>query len=146
MPFDGSFNLLRLDSNVPLGDSCGAVLEQLLDKDDVIVVVPIYLGCIKFPKTVGADSLEAQVVTDQLELLLYRPFGDWEDNAVCTDLMVQAVAAQELIECQGHRKGPRFSGFFLRNIQPIPFPVPDDINEPQPQDVRDTQAQVGFQH
>ena len=48
MPFDCLFDFLRLNADISLGNGCAAVLKELLHKDDVIVVVLIYLRCIEF--------------------------------------------------------------------------------------------------
>ena len=73
MPLNGLFNLLRLNSDIPLGHRCRAVLEKLLHQSDVIAAVPIYLGGGEFSAAIGTHSRDTQLATHQLELLLYSP-------------------------------------------------------------------------
>ena len=97
MIFNGLLHLPGLDTDVPLGHSCAAVLQELLHQGDVIPVVPVDLRGIELAEAVGADALDVQVVAHQLQLLLDRPLRQREDNGVGGDAVVNAVAADKLI-------------------------------------------------
>ena len=79
MPLNGCFNPLRLDADVTLSDGGGAVLQESLNKSDVIAVFLVDLGGIPFAEAVGADALKAQIITDDSKLLLNGAFGDREE-------------------------------------------------------------------
>ena len=57
MTLDGLFKLLLLDADVPLRDCGGAVLQELLDKDDIVAVVIVNLCCVELAEAVRADIL-----------------------------------------------------------------------------------------
>ena len=65
MSFNGCLNPLRFNTDIALSDGCGAVLQQSLDKGNIITVVLIDLGSIPLAETVGTDALIAEVITDQ---------------------------------------------------------------------------------
>ena len=75
MAFDRLFNSLRLDADISLRDGGGAVLQEALDKGNVISIRLVNLGSVPLAEAVGADALKAQIVTDDSKLLLDRPFG-----------------------------------------------------------------------
>ena len=68
------FNSLWLDADVTLCGGGTAVLQEPLDKGDVIAVRLVDFCCVPLAKTVGADSLETQIVTDDCQLLLNCSF------------------------------------------------------------------------
>ena len=68
------FNSLWLDADVTLCGGSTAVLQEPLDKGNVIAVRLVDLRCVPLAKTVGADSLETQIVTDDCQLLLNCSF------------------------------------------------------------------------
>ena len=57
--------------NIPLRHSGGAVLQEPLDKGNVIAILDIYISGVKLSEAVGADTLIAQVITDKGKLFLY---------------------------------------------------------------------------
>ena len=129
MPLNGILHLSLLDADVPLGYGSAAVLEELLHQSDVVMTVFINLRGIILAETVGADIPVAQVVADSLEVPLNRPLGHREYPPVFRDAVVQAVAPDELIECQRNRKHPGLSGLLLGDGQTVALPVLDDIGE-----------------
>lgn len=66
MPLDGLLYLLLLDTDVLLCHSGGAVLQELLNQGNIVPAVPVDFRGVVFAETVRADTLIAQVVTDQL--------------------------------------------------------------------------------
>ena len=58
------FDPLWLDADVTLRGGGTAVLQEPLDKGDVIAVGLVDLRCVPFAKTVSADALVTQIVAD----------------------------------------------------------------------------------
>ena len=94
----------------------------------------------------GTDTLKAQIVTDHLKLLLNGPCGNWEDKSIRGNIVVEAIAAYELIQRNGNSKRSGLSGFLFDDGETIAFTVPDDVRKMKVHDVRDTQTEIGFQH
>ena len=65
MPFNSPLNFLLLDTDIPLCDGSGRVLQELLDKGDIVVAVLVDFRSVEFPKAVGTDTGDVQIVTDQ---------------------------------------------------------------------------------
>lgn len=57
MTLDSLFKLLLLDADIPLCDCGGTVLQELLDKDDIVAVVIVNLCCVELSEAVRADIL-----------------------------------------------------------------------------------------
>ena len=91
MPFDGSFDPLRLNANIALSNSGGGMLQQTLDKGNIIPVVLVDLGGIPLPEAVGADALIAQIIAYDFQFLLYCSCGEGEDELVSANAISQAV-------------------------------------------------------
>ena len=68
------FDSLWLDADVTLCGGGTAVLQKPLHQGDVIAVGLVDLRCVPFAKTVGADSLATQIVTDNRQLFLNCSF------------------------------------------------------------------------
>ena len=64
MTLDGLFDLLGLDTDIPLGHGGGGVLQELLYQGDVVPAVLVDLRGVELAEAVGADPRIAQVVTD----------------------------------------------------------------------------------
>ena len=135
MVLNGLLHFPWLYPDVSLGHSSAAVLQELLHQRDIIAIVPIDLGGIVFSEAVGADALEFQIVAHQLQLFLHCSFRHRENHGVVGDAVVDAVAANELIEGQGYGKGSGFPGLLLGDRQTIPVPIMDDIAQPQFDDI-----------
>ena len=69
MPFYRLLYPLRLDADVALYGRCGTVLQEPLNKGNIIAVVFVYLCCIPLAEAVGADAIIAKVVADNGKLL-----------------------------------------------------------------------------
>lgn len=66
MPLDGLLQLLLLDADVALCHGGGRVLQELLDKGNIVPAVLINFCGVELTKAVRADALIAKVVTDKL--------------------------------------------------------------------------------
>lgn len=73
------FNSLRFDADVALRYGCGAVLQQSLNKGDVITIRIVDLCCVSLAEAMCADPLITQVVTHDFQLLLDCSFSDREN-------------------------------------------------------------------
>ena len=74
MILNSLFDSLWFNADVTLCGGGTAVLQEPLDKGDVIAVRLVDLRCVPLAKTVGADSIETQIVTDNRQLLLNCSF------------------------------------------------------------------------
>ena len=146
MVFYRGLKLLLLDTDISLGDGGAAVLQELLDQGHIIAVGLVNLGCEEFPKTVGADPLEAEEIADKFQMLLNLPLREREKRLVLPDAVVLAVDPDPLIQREGYGKLPLLAGFLLRDGQAVAAAVFDDVRETQAEDIRDAEAEVGLQH
>lgn len=146
MVFNGLFYFPLLDADIALCDGGGAVLQKVLDEDDVVIVRPVDLRCVPLAERMGADAVIAEPVTDFAQMLLYLRRGERNNDSVRCNMMVDAIDAQELIERQRDSEGSGFSGFLLRDRQAVAFPVLNDIRKTQLDNVRHTDSKVPFQH
>ena len=88
---NGGFNSLRLNSNVTLSDGGRTVLQKSLDKGNVVAVGLVDFRSVPLAKTVGANTLKAQIVTDDGKLLLNGASRDGEDQIFSGDAIPQTV-------------------------------------------------------
>lgn len=147
MTLDGLFKLLLLDADVPLCDCGGAVLQELLDEDDVVAVVVVNLCCVELSEAVRADILAVpQVGTNALQPFLYSSLSNGEYPCLGRYIVVEAIAADELIERKGNGKCSGFSCFLLHDGQAISISVVYDISKAQFNDIGNAQSKVGFEN
>lgn len=140
------FNPLWLNADIALCDGGGAVLQEPLHQGNIIAVCLVYLGGVPLAEAVGADTLIAQVVAHDMELLLYGPLGDGENQRVSVYAVPQAIVFYVLLDNQRNREYPALAGFLLGDFQTVSVPVPDNIAGSQLQYIADTQAQISLQH
>lgn len=147
MTLDGLFKLLLLDADVPLCDCGGAVLQELLDEDDVVAVVVVNLCCVELSEAVRADILAVpQVGTNALQPFLYSSLSNGEYPCLGRYIVVEAIAADELIESKGYGKGSGFLRLLLHDGQAISISVVYDISKAQFNDIGNAQSKVGFEN
>ena len=147
MTLDGLFKLLLLDADVPLRDCGGTVLQELLDEDDIVTVVVVNLCCVELAEAVRADILTVtQVGAYALQPLLHSSLGDWKYPCFGSYIVVEAIAADELIKGKGHGKGSGFLCLLFHNGQTIPVSIVYDVSKAQFDDIGDTQSKVGFEY
>ena len=79
------FDSLWLNADVTLCGGGTAVLQELLDKGNVISAVLVNLCGIPLSEAMGADTLIAQIVTDDVKLLLDSSLSDREDGGGTLD-------------------------------------------------------------
>ena len=140
MPLDGRFNSLRLDADVTLSDGGGAVLQEPLDKGDIITIVLVNLRGIPLAEAVSADALEPQIAADDGKLLLHRSFCDREEEIVGADAVAQTVILDILLNQERDGEDSALPGFLLHDFQTVAVAVPDNIAKPQFQYIADTQT------
>ena len=111
------FDSLRLDPNVPLRDSGGAMLQESLNQSNIIAVFFVYLRSVPLPEAVSADPLKAQVVAHDTELLLHGPLGDGENQIVAADIVAQAVVLDILLDHQRDSEHAALAGFLFGRLK-----------------------------
>lgn len=147
MSFNGFLKLLLLNADVPLCDCGGTVLQELLDKDDIVAVVVVNLCCVELAEAVRADILAVpQVGANALQPLLHSSLGDWKYPCFGSYIVVEAIAADELIKGKGHGKGSGFLCLLFHNGQTISVSIMYDISKAQFDDIGNAQSKVGFEY
>ena len=146
VPLNRSLNPLRFDADVSLCDSGGAVLQEALDKGDVIAVCLVDLGGVPLAEAVGADALKSQIVTDDGELLLDRPFGDREYAVIALDAIAQTVILNVLLDHQRDGEHSALACLLFDDLQTVAVPIQNDVAGTEAQNVADAQAQIAFQN
>ena len=147
MSFNGFLKLLLLNADVPLRDCGGTVLQELLDKDDVVAVVVVNLCCVELSEAVRADILTVtQVGANALKPLLHRSLSDGEYPRLGSDIVVEAIATDKLIKSKGYGKGSGFLRLLLHDGQAISISVVYDISKAQFNDIGNTQSKIGFEY
>lgn len=111
------------------------MLQERLDKNDIIIIVLVNLRGIVFPEAMGADILVAQPVAGHLKNALYRPDADRENSLMASDLVFETVVFYVLVNQIRAGEIPDFSGFLFPYIKTVPISVPDETTEFQLKDV-----------
>ena len=91
----------------------------MLDKGDVVATVPVNLSGIELSERVCPYVLDAKVVADDMELLLYCPFRQGEDYFCWGDLVFKAIEFDELIERHGDGKTSGLACFLFRDSKTV---------------------------
>ena len=84
-------NSLGLDADVSLRGSRTTVLQQPLDQRNIITVGLVDFRRVPFAETVGADTLEAQVIAHNPQLLLNCSLCDREHQLCAPDTVPQTI-------------------------------------------------------
>lgn len=77
------------------------------------------------------DAVIAKVVTDKLQVLLHGALRQGEDDALRWNPVVEAVAADELIQRQGNGECPRLFRFLLYDGKTVTLSVLYDVGKAQ---------------
>ena len=85
----------------------------------------------------GADAGDVQIVTDHLQLLLDGSGGNGENKSIWGDVVVEAVAAYELIQRNGDGERSGLSSFLLDDGETVAFTILDNVRKMQIHDIRD---------
>ena len=109
----------------------------MLDKSDIVVAVLVDFSSVELTEAMSADTIKTQIVTDHLQLLLDGSGGNGEDNSIWGDVVVEAVAAYELIQCNGDGERSGLSGFLFDDGETVAFTVLDNVREMQIHDIGD---------
>ena len=108
---------LWLDADVALCGACRTVLQEPLNKGNVVAVVFVNLCCVPLAEAVGADALIAKVVADNGKLLLYGALCDWEDTLIALDGVSQTVVFYVL---SNHKGDSENSALLQQDARPHP--------------------------
>ena len=145
MLFNCRLDPLRLNADVSLCNGGGAVLQEPLNKGNVIAVGLVDFRSIPLAETVGADALETQIVTDDGKLLLNRAFCDGEDKVFLADAVSQTVILDVLSDDQGNSEDTPFTSFLLHDLKAETVTISNDVTGAEFYDVADPQTQVSLQ-
>ena len=91
---------LRLNTDIPLCDGGGAVLQKPLNKGNIVAVGLVNLRGVPLAETVCTDTLKAQIVANDVKLLLYSPLSDRENQLVPANTIPQAIKKQPKLGCK----------------------------------------------
>lgn len=122
------------------------MLQEPLHKGNIIPAALVDLCGIPLAETVGTYPLIAQIVTDDVQLLLYHPFCDWENDICALDPVTQAVVLNVLLNHKWDSKSPAFAGLLLNHIQSESVTIPNYVTKPKLQYITDPQSQIALQH
>ena len=128
---NGLLYLSLLDSDVSLCNCGTAMLQEMLDKGDVIPAVPVNLGGIELPERMRPYILDAKVIADDAQLLLHCSFRNREDHRCRSDMVFKTIELDELVE--SHRNG-EVSGFaclLLHDGKAVSVPILYNIVQPE---------------
>lgn len=120
---------LWLNPNVSLRNGGGAVLQEPLDKGNIIPILEINFCRIPLPETMRADPLIAQVVTDAGKDLLHFPCRDGEQQGGPSDPVTQAVVLHVLINHKGNGKDTLLARLLFRNGKAVASAVADNVGK-----------------
>ena len=145
MSLNSCFNPLRLNADVTLGDGGGAVLQESLDKSNVVAVSLVDFRSIPFAETVCADALKTQVGTNDGKLLLNGAFCDRENQVLFTDAVPQTVVLDVLCNDQRDSKHTAFPRLLFYDLKAEAVTIPYNVTGAEFYDVADPQSQVPLQ-
>lgn len=122
------------------------MLQEPLNKGNVIATVLVYLCGIPLAEAVGTDALVPQVIADDVQLLLDRALSNGEDDVRSSDIVAQAVIFNVLVKHQRDGEDPALASLLLHDLQPIPISITDNVALPEAQHITDPQSQVPLQN
>ena len=116
MILNSLFDPLRFDADVSLSNGGRAVLQEPLDKGNVIPAVLVDLGSIPLPEAVSADALIAEIVTDNGKLLLHGSGCDGKEQVIFSDVVSQTVILDILGDDHGNGEDALLAGLLLGDL------------------------------
>lgn len=146
MVLDSLFYLPLLDSYVPLCDCGTAMLQEMLDKGNVIAAVPVNFGGIELSERVRSYVLDAKIIADDMQLLLDCPFRERKDYLCRSDMVFKAIEFDELIEGHGDGETSGLACFLLGDGKAVSISVFYYVVQSKLQNVGDSQPQISLQH
>ena len=146
MTLDCLFYPLRFDADVSLRHRRAAVLQEPLDKGNVIAIVAVDLSRVPFAEAVRADPLIAQIIADASKDFLHFPCRDGEDQLRVLDPIPQAVVFDVLLNDKGNSKDAPLDCLLLHDGEAEAPAIIHNVTGAELHNVADPQAQVAFQH
>lgn len=137
---------LRFDTNISLRSRSRAVLQEPLDKCDVVAIVLVNLCRIPLAETVSADPLIPEIITNYLQLLLDCPLCNGENAVIGTDAVPQTVILNILRYHKRHGKNAVLSCLLLYDFQTVAVAIPHNVAGTQFYNITYAKPQVSFQH
>ena len=95
-------------------------------------------------EAVGADVLITEVVTDGLQILLYRPLRNREESLRGFNAVLRCVLAEVIVDALGDGERPFLPGLRFHNVEPVPTTITDEVGESETQNVTYTHSEVRF--
>lgn len=92
------------------------MLQQPLNKRDIVTVGLIDFGRVPFPEAVSADTLIAEIVADKRKLLLNGPLRDREDKLIRLDTAAQTEVLDVLLDDKRNGEGSALPGLLLNEV------------------------------
>ena len=117
-----------------------------MNEGNVKTIVSVNLCRIPFAEAVGADSLVAQIVTDNGKLLLHSSGRKRKHQCITRNAVAQAIILNILIDYQGNSENTLFPCFLFCDSKAIPSPIVHDITKAKLHNVADAQAKVSLKH
>ena len=140
------FDPLRFNSDIPLRDGGGAVLQEPLNQGNVIAVILVNLCGVPLAEAVGSDALISQVIADNGKLLLDGSLCDREDKIFVPDAIPQTIVLDVLLDYEGDGENTDLIGLSFTDFKPVTVPVMDNIAGTELYNVTDTKPKVPFQY
>ena len=103
------------------------MLQEMLNKSDVIAAVSVDFGSIKLPEGVCSYVLDTKIVANDVELFLYCPFRDRKDDFRRSNLVFKAIEFNELIQCHGNSEASDLACFLLNDGKTVSVTIFHDI-------------------
>ena len=146
MVLNGLLDSLRFYADIPLCGGGAAVLQEALYQDNVIAIGLVDLCGVPLAEAVGADTVIAQVIADDMQLLLDRALCDGEYNLLASNPMTQAVILNVLVKHQRHSEDPALSCLLLHNLQAVTITIPYNVTQTELQNIADPKPQIALQN
>ena len=127
MPLNCLLDPLRLDADVSLRHRCAAVLQEPLNKSNIIAIVLVDLRGVPLAEAVCADPFIAQIIADASKDLLHFPCGDGEDQVGALYPIPQAIILDVLLDHKGDSKDALFACLLLHDGEAEASAVADNI-------------------
>lgn len=122
------------------------MLQQPLNKRDIVTVGLIDFGRVPFPEAVSADTLIAKIIAYKRKLLLHGPLGEREDALIVLYTAAQAKVFDVLLDDKRHGERTALLRLLLDDFKMIPSAIVDYIAWAELQNIADAQAQVSLKH
>lgn len=92
------------------------MLQQPLNKRDIVTVGLIDFGRIPFPEAVSADALIAKIIAYKSKLLLHGTLGEREDALIVHYAAAQTEVLNVLLDDKRHGEGSALPGLLLNEV------------------------------